>query len=199
MVAARGSIVGCSLIVFFVEVIAQLIRVFDSRQSQCVWTQTRPTVSFCGRAVSTSQDNGLLRHRCTNALLLPLLDILRWPHCATCRHNCTLCCCRETWKAGCVSPTTLFKATSQLCCLDCRTALPPDREVPCAIALCGLRCCGSPGELPVLGEPHHVDPADLRFTTSLLCLTRRCTATLSVLAWTAAQLPLAQSVDSATK
>jgi len=108
---------------------------------------------------------------CTNACgCCRCSSYSRLPEALACRHNCTLCCCHESVKAACVQPTALLKSSCQMCCCDCRAAIPGDAEVPCALALLGLRCCGSAGELPPGSEPHRVNPADLRLTSSLLCL-----------------------------
>jgi hypothetical protein len=43
---------------------------------------------------------------------------------------------------ACVEEATCCKAFYQCCCIAARVALPPDNDVPCAIAVCGKFCAG---------------------------------------------------------
>merc|ERR1719401_2864171 len=45
-------------------------------------------------------------------------------------------CCR----IGCVPATTCVKSQMQCCCCVESVAFPPDSEVPCMCAHCGLAC-----------------------------------------------------------
>ena len=87
-------------------------------------------------------------------------DFCEFPRCLNIFNNCTCCGHQHASKCGCVVPTTCCKQTCQCCFLDCRSAFPPSKEVPCAFGLLGVLCCGQKGEQPK-GEANRIDPKDL--------------------------------------
>lgn len=105
-----------------------------------------------------------------------------------CKGKCEVCCysCEETackgldpgtnaqkiccvcWKGSCVliQPRTCISMQEQICCCDCRAALPCTDEVPCIVNILGINlcadfgckcaCCQTVGQLvPRLDDTHH--------------------------------------------
>ena len=50
---------------------------------------------------------------------------------------------KSVWSSSCVSPTTCCKGVDRRGFTIVKYAFPPDKEVPCSIAFCGLVCCGT--------------------------------------------------------
>ena len=50
---------------------------------------------------------------------------------------------KSMWSCTCVSPTTCCKGVDRRGFTIIKYAFPPDKEVPCSIAFCGLVCCGT--------------------------------------------------------
>jgi hypothetical protein len=50
---------------------------------------------------------------------------------------------KSVWSGTCVSPTTCCKGVDRRGFTIVKYAFPPDKEVPCSIAFCGLVCCGT--------------------------------------------------------
>eukprot|EP00929_Paragymnodinium_shiwhaense_P003715 TRINITY_DN10432_c0_g1_i1.p1 TRINITY_DN10432_c0_g1~~TRINITY_DN10432_c0_g1_i1.p1 ORF type:complete len:169 (+),score=41.99 TRINITY_DN10432_c0_g1_i1:74-580(+) len=86
-----------------------------------------------------------------------------FPEALGCKGNCEVCCfqCEETMckcldpstnrqkvcvvccdgRSNCIMPKTCLSIQEQICCFDCRCALPCTEEVPCLLNLCGINCC----------------------------------------------------------
>jgi hypothetical protein len=74
------------------------------------------------------------------------------PACLGCEGKSSICCLLEKGSCKFISPTTCLKYKYQMCCCVHRAAVPCDKEVPCALALCGIVCFGKE-ELDALKAP----------------------------------------------
>jgi hypothetical protein len=71
---------------------------------------------------------------------------------------------KSMWSCTCVKPTTCCKGVDRRGFTIIKYAFPPDQEVPCSIAFCGLVCCGtgshfkSPAPFAVQPKSKQVSP-----------------------------------------
>lgn len=96
-------------------------------------------VGFDGKPLSTK-----LRFTWATCCCQSSLGGQPFPECCGCSGKGQFCCCENTGGCVMVKKFTCCKGQNQCCCCDGRSAMPPDKDVPFAIAVCGKYCVGKP-------------------------------------------------------